>query len=92
MDPTIEVLTIYPAAWAALFQGLAEGLIYGLVGVATAAIVATVLIVTMGSLRDCCRTDGPLAGLSQPDADELPAIINLTAVRRERAQGQRRLG
>ena len=89
MDPTIEVLTIYPAAWAALFQGLAEGLIYGLVGIATAAIAATVLIVTVGSLRDCCRGDDPLAGLSQPVADDLPAIIQLATVRQQR---QRRRG
>ena len=92
MDPTIEALTIYPAAWAALFQGLAEGLIYGIVGMATAAILATVLIVTMGSLRDCCRTDGPLAGLAQPDPDTLPAVINLAVVRLQRARGARRIG
>jgi hypothetical protein len=65
MDPTIDVLTIYPAAWAALFQGLAESLIYGIVGMATAAITATVLVVTLGGLRDCCRTDGPLSDVSQ---------------------------
>lgn len=84
MDPTIEVLTIYPAAWAALFQGLAESLIYGLVGMATAAIVATVLIVTLGSLRDCRRTDGPLTDLTQPLTDDLPAIVNLAVVREHR--------
>ena len=89
MDPTIEMLTIYPAAWAALFQGLAEGLIYDLVGMATAAIVATVLIVTLDSLRDCCRTDEPLTDLSQPVPDELPAIVQLAVVRQQR---QRRRG
>lgn len=89
MDPTIEVLTIYPAAWAALFQGLAEGLIYGLVGIATAAIVATVLIVTLGSLRDCCRTDGPFTDLSQAVNDDMPGIVNLAVVRQQR---QRRRG
>ena len=92
MDPTIEVLTIYPAAWAALFQGLAEGLILGLVGVATVAIGVTVIIVSMGSLRDCFRTCGPNAGLAQPAGDELPAIINLATVRQTRQRGRRRLG
>lgn len=92
MDPTVDVLTIYPAAWAALFQGLAEGLIYGLVGMATAAITATVLVVTMGNLRDGCRTDGPdgpLSAVSQPDADELSGVIRLAAVREERRQRSR---
>ena len=90
MDPTIEVLTIYPAAWAALFQGLAQSLIYGLVGVATIAILLTVLTVTLGSLRDCCREGGPLSGLSQPDPDELPAVIQLAVVRQQRQSGRGR--
>ena len=28
MDPTFEVLAIHPAAWAALLQGLVEGVAY----------------------------------------------------------------
>jgi hypothetical protein len=43
MDPTIDVLTIHPAAWAALLEGLARSLIYGLTIIATLVVVMTTL-------------------------------------------------
>lgn len=94
MDPTVDVLTIYPAAWAALFSGLAEGLIFGLVGLATAALVLTVLAVALGNL--ICRLDeGPdeigLAALAGQSANNAHGIIvQLAAVRQRRQQEQRR--
>ena len=44
MDPTIEALTIHPAAWAALFQGLAEGIAYSLAIVASGLVASTALL------------------------------------------------
>ena len=48
MDPTIEALTIHPAAWAALFQGLAEGIAYGLAGIASTLVVIAAVLVWFG--------------------------------------------
>ena len=86
MDPTVDVLTIYPAAWAALFQGLAEGLIYGLVGVASVAIAATVLTVTVGG---CCAARPVPGGLAGPSASQLATIVP-AAWRPARQQARRR--
>jgi len=58
MDPTIEALTIHPAAWAALFQGLAEAIAYSL------AVLAGILVV-MVALFDWLG--------HRPDAEEAPA-------------------
>jgi hypothetical protein len=51
MGPTIEALTIYPAAWAALVHGLAEGIAYGLAIIASVLVVSVVLIVGFGGRR-----------------------------------------
>src|SRR5262249_20672552 len=48
MDPTVEALAIYPAAWAALFQGLADGLAYGLAIVASLLVLTVVLAACLG--------------------------------------------
>jgi hypothetical protein len=59
MDPTIEALTIQPAAWAALFRGLAEGIAYGLAVAASVAIgVGAVLDWLGGRGRSEVTLDG----------------------------------
>jgi hypothetical protein len=62
MDPTIEALTIHPAAWAALFRGLAEGIAYGLAIVASVMVVTTVLL---GWLGGRSRAEETLDGLAE---------------------------
>ena len=58
MDPTIEALTIHPAAWAALFQGLAEAIAYSLAVFASILVGIVALFGWFGS---------------RPDAEEAPA-------------------
>ena len=58
MDPTIEALTIHPAAWAALFQGLAEAIAYGLAVLASILVLMVALFGWLGH---------------RPDAEEAPA-------------------
>jgi hypothetical protein len=60
MDPTIEALTIYPAAWAALFQGLAEGIAYGLASIAGVLVVSVVLIACLGGRQQAESAPAPL--------------------------------
>jgi hypothetical protein len=48
MDPTVAALTIYPAAWAALFQGLAEGIAFGLAAAASVAVIVTAVVGSLG--------------------------------------------
>ena len=48
MDPTIEALTIHSAAWAALLQGLAEGVAWGVAVVASVPVVTVVAIACLG--------------------------------------------
>jgi hypothetical protein len=48
MDPTIEALTIYPAAWAALLQGLVDGVVFGAAVIASVLVVTVVLIACLG--------------------------------------------
>ena len=66
MDPTIEALTIHPAAWAALFQGLAEAIAYGLAVLAGILVLMVALFGWLGH---------------RPDAEEVPtgpAIVDAT--------------
>lgn len=94
MDPTVDVLTIYPAAWAALFAGLAEGLVFGLVALSTAALVVTVLAVILGSLTgqsDDGPETGALAALRRPAYDgpaydDRGVVVQLAVVRQQRQQ------
>jgi len=58
MDPTIEALTIHPAAWAALFQRLAETIAYSMAVVATILVAIVALFGWLGN---------------RPDAEEAPA-------------------
>lgn len=44
MEPTFEVLAIHPAAWTALFQGLVEGIAYGLAAVVSALVAIVALL------------------------------------------------
>jgi hypothetical protein len=48
MDPTIEALTIYPAAWAALLEGLIHGLAYGLAIIASILVIVAALLACLG--------------------------------------------
>jgi hypothetical protein len=51
MDPTIEALTIHPAAWAAFLQGLADGVAYGVAVVAGGLVVIVVSIACLGGRK-----------------------------------------
>lgn len=51
MDPTIEALTIHPAAWAALLQGLAEGVAYGAAAIGSILVVTVVSIACLGGRK-----------------------------------------
>ncbi|MCC7368971.1 MAG: hypothetical protein IT306_11140 [Chloroflexi bacterium] len=64
MDPTASILSIYPAAWAALFQGLAEGLVFGLVVIASLALLTAVLAVSLSGLGAAARGAAQLPSLS----------------------------
>jgi hypothetical protein len=93
MDPTVDVLTIYPAAWAALFQGLAEGLVVGLVGFASVALVATVLAVCLSGLAGH-REEEPAVGtretLTSRSTDERGVVVQLAVVRQRRLEARQR--
>jgi hypothetical protein len=70
MDPTMSALTIHPAAWMALFQGLATGVAYGL------AIVAGVLVVSatlLGGLSSREEPEQPVTSLPE-QAGERPRL------------------
>jgi len=63
MDPTIEALTIHPAAWAAFLQGLAEGVAYGVAVVAGGLVVIVVSIACLGGRQSA---DDDLDGATGP--------------------------
>ena len=65
MDPTIEALTIHPAAWAALFQGLAEAIAYGL---AVFASILVLMVALFGWLGNRAGAD------ESPAAPALPGL------------------
>src|SRR6266511_1217319 len=70
MDPTIEALTIYPAAWAALLQGLVEGVAYGAAVVASVLVVTVVLIACLGGRKQAEEAlDGPAEQVVAPVAE-----------------------
>lgn len=76
MDPTIEALTIYPAAWAALFHGLAEGIAYGMAIIASVLVVSVVLSACLGSRRQT-EDDRPAPRTPEPRAGALPDLSGL---------------
>lgn len=85
MDPTTSILSIYPAAWAALFQGLAEGLVFGMVVIASLALLTAVLAVSLSGLGAVARGTVRLPSLSASPSDEdLAGIVNLAVVRQRR--------
>ncbi|MGE3271643.1 MAG: hypothetical protein AB7P40_23025 [Chloroflexota bacterium] len=86
MDPAVDVLTIYPAAWAALFQGLAEGLTYGLVGVASAILLAAVVT---SALSRRYMVGPTLESLAETSPDGLDSIVP-AVYRPIRQHGRRR--
>ena len=81
MDPTTSILTIYPAAWAALFQGLAEGLVFGMVVIASLALLMAVLAVSLSGLGAVVQGTVRLPSLPGSQDEELAGIVNLAVVR-----------
>ena len=73
MDPTVAALTIYPAAWAALFQGLAEGLTYGLATVASGALIVTAVV---GGLGGRARAEVTVDGVAEAVITPAPRRLN----------------
>jgi hypothetical protein len=96
MDPTIEALTIYPAAWAALFQGLAEGIAYGMAIIASVVVVSVVLTACLGGRRQtvCAPTPRTPESLTpEPRASalsELSGLVPLVLAPRRPACARRR--
>ena len=66
MDPTIEALTIHPAAWAALFQGLVEALAYTLAVVASLLLVMAALFGWLGNRAGAEESPAALALAEAP--------------------------
>lgn len=82
MDPTIEVLTIRSAAWAALFEGLTEGLLYGFAGVAVALVVMALLLSWLGRRGEAgasleALSDAAWRAAAAPAARSRPAVGGL---------------
>lgn len=81
MDPTIEALTIYPAAWAALFHGLAEGIAYGMAIIASVLVVSVVLTACLGGRRQseddalAPRTPEPRASAPHDLSGLVPLVL-----------------
>jgi hypothetical protein len=73
MDPTVAALTIYPAAWAALFHGLAEGIAVGLAAAASIAVIVTAVV---GSLGGRARVEEAVDGLAEAVAVRAPQHLN----------------
>ncbi len=105
MDPTIEALTIHPAAWAALLQGLAEGVAYGAAAIGSVLVVTVVSIAGLGGRKaaegDLDRAPEPQIAVAGPEGEsrDLGGIVptvwgtpRVTGARRRRRVCQRARG
>ena len=76
MDPTIQTLTINPAAWTALIDGFVAGLGLGIAGLACLVVIAAALIACLGRCSD--QTGSSLEGLASP-VWQSAALLGTTA-------------